>query len=160
MGIIKMDNYIIEEYLIYLDEIDEILSEVPLAGMGGVAGKAVAGAAGAATLSTSLPYIMGAASLFSAFNMAFQLYKNYFTKAAKQCKDLPGKEKAICMLRAKALGKEAQLKALKAASAKCMKTKSPAKCKAKFNQKMSKVGGESGFLKSRLQQLSAQKYAQ
>lgn len=149
-----MDNYIIEEYLTYL-------SEIPIEKMAGVAtvakgaGKAVAGAG-----AMSFTPVLAAVSIFSAFNMAFQLYKNYFTKAARRCKDLPGKEKAICMLRAKAQAKEAQLKALKQASAKCMKTKSPAKCKAKFNQKMSKVGGETGFLKSRMQQLAKQKYAQ
>jgi phenylalanyl-tRNA synthetase alpha subunit len=92
--------------------------------------------------------------------MAFTLYKNYFTKAAKRCKDLPGKEKALCMLKAKAAAKEAQLNALKKASQKCMKTKDPKKCKQKFNAKMSKVGGEQGYLKSTMLPLSKQKYAQ
>jgi hypothetical protein len=143
-----MDNYIVEQYLEYIQEIS---ATVPWTG-----------AAGAAAVGTGAMFapVLAAVSIFSAFNMAFQLYKNYFTKAARQCKDLPGKEKAVCMLRAKSLGKEAELKALKQASAKCMKTKSPEKCKAKFNQKMSKVGGEAGFLKSRMQQLSQQKYAE
>jgi hypothetical protein len=139
-----MDNYIVEQYLEYIQEIP---------GAAAVTGAAV----GTGAMFTP---VLAAVSIFSAFNMAFQLYKNYFTKAARQCKDLPGKEKAVCMLRAKSLGKEAELKALKQASAKCMKTKSPEKCKAKFNQKMSKVGGEAGFLKSRMQQLSQQKYAE
>lgn len=119
---------------------------------------AVAG--GAMVGGVSLAPVMAAVSVFSAFNMAFNLYKNYFTKAARRCKDLPGKEKAICMLKAKAAGKAAQLNALKKASQKCMKTKSPDKCKKKFHAKMSKVGGEQGFLKSRMMQLSQQKYAQ
>ena len=144
-----MDNYIVEQYLEYIQE--NMASG--LAAAAGASGTAAAVGTGA------FAPILAAASVFSAFNMAFQLYKNYFTKAAKQCKDLPGKEKAVCMLRAKSIGKAAELKALKQASAKCMKTKSPEKCKAKFNQKMSKVGGEAGFLKSRMQQLSQQKYA-
>jgi len=142
-----MENYIVEQYL-------EYIQENMASGLAAASGTAAAVGTGA------FAPILAAASIFSAFNMAFQLYKNYFTKAAKQCKDLPGKEKAVCMLRAKSIGKQAELKALKQASAKCMKTKSPEKCKAKFNQKMSKVGGEAGFLKSRMQQLSQQKYAQ
>jgi hypothetical protein len=88
------------------------------------------------------------------------LYKQYFTKAARKCKDLPGKEKALCMLRAKAQAKEVQLNALKQGKQKCAKAKDPQKCAQKFDQKMSKVGGEAGFLKSRMTQLAQQKYAQ
>ena len=134
---------LVEEYL-------NQLQEVPAA--------AAAVATGAATGGMSFAPVLAAVSIFSAFNMAFNLYKNFFTKAARRCKDLPGKEKALCMLRAKAAGKQAQLNALKQASNKCMKTKSPEKCKKKFNAKMSKVGGEAGALKSRFQQLSQQKY--
>ena len=135
---------LVEEYLNYLQE-------VPVA---------AAVATGAATGGMSFAPVLAAVSIFSAFNMAFNLYKTYFTKAARRCKDLPGKEKALCMLRAKSAGKQAQLNALKQASNKCMKTKSPEKCKKKFNAKMSKVGGEAGALKSRFQQLSQQKYAE
>ena len=104
--------------------------------------------------------VAAAASIFSVFNISFNLYKQYFTKAARKCKDLPGKEKALCMLRAKAKGKEIQLNALKQGKQKCVKTKGPQKCAQKFDQKMSKVGGETGFLKSRMQQLASQKYAE
>ncbi len=141
-----MSDYIIEEYL-------EYIQEVP--GAGALAGASAIGASGGIGLAP----VMAAVSIFSAFNMAFQLYKNYFSKAARRCKDLPAKEKAICMLKAKAMAKEAQLKALKQAAAKCAKTKNPVKCKQKFNAKMSKVGGEQGYLKSRMQQLSSQKYS-
>jgi len=151
--------YIVEEYLTYLNEIDKLLSEIP-GGSAVPALKGAAAAAGAGGLAAASPYILAAASIFSAFNIAFNLYKQYFTKAARQCKDLPGKEKAVCMLRAKAQAKEIQLKALKQAKQKCMKTKEPQKCAQKFDQKMSKVGGESGFLKSRMTQLSQQKYAE
>lgn len=149
-------SYILEEYLIYLNEKEELLSEIP----GGGALKGAAAIGTATGMGAALPYIMGAASIFSAFNIAFQLYKNYFSKAARQCKDLPGKEKALCMLRAKAKAKEMQLNALKKAKTKCTKTKDPQKCAQKFDQKMSKVGGESGFLKSRMTQLAGQKYAE
>lgn len=148
-------SYIVEEYLTYLDERDKLLSEIP--GAGALKGAAAVGTAGGMT--AAMPYVIGAVSIFSAFNMAFNLYKTYFTKAARQCKDLPGKEKAVCMLKAKGKGKEMELNALKQAKQKCMKSKDPKKCAQKFDQKMSKVGGEAGFLKSRLSQLAKQKYA-
>jgi len=143
-------SQIVEEYLYDIQE-DDILE---------FRAGALAGATAIGTGGMSLAPVLAAVSIFSAFNMAFTLYKNYFTKAAKQCKDLPGKEKALCMLKAKAAGKQAQLNALKKASQKCMKTKKPEICKKKFNAKMSKVGGEQGYLKSRMMQLSQQKYAQ
>jgi hypothetical protein len=149
-------SYIVEEYLTYLNEMDSLLSEIP--GAGALKGAAAIGTAGG--MSAAMPYVIGAVSIFSAFNMAFNLYKQYFTKAARQCKDLPGKEKAVCMLRAKAQGKQAQLNALKQAKTKCLKSKDPQKCAKKFDEKMSKVGGETGFLKSRMQQLAQQKYAE
>jgi hypothetical protein len=153
-------SYIVEEYLMYLNEIDEILSEIP----GGSAAPALAGAAGTAVaaggMTAAMPYLMAAASIFSIFNISYQLYKTYFSKAARQCKDLPGKEKAVCMLRAKAKAKEVQLNALKKGKTKCMKSKDPQKCAQKFDQKMSKVGGEAGFFKSRMAQLSQQKYGE
>jgi len=123
-------NKPVEEYLDYLQEIEPITM------------------------------IAAAASIFSVFNIAVNLYKQYLTKAARQCKDLPGKEKALCMLRAKAKAKEIQLNAIKQGKQKCMKTKDPQKCAQKFDQQMSKVGGEAGFLKSRMQQLAQQKYAE
>jgi len=139
----------------YLTQLQEVPGGSTVAGLAGGGATAAVGAAG-----MSFAPVLAAVSVFSAFNMAFNLYKNYFTKAARQCKDLPGKEKALCMLRAKSAGKNAQLNALKQASNKCMKTKSPDKCKQKFHAKMSKVGGEAGALKSRFQQLSQQKYAE
>ena len=104
--------------------------------------------------------IAAAASIFSIFNISFNLYKQHLTKAARKCKDLPGKEKALCMLRSKGQAKEIQLRALKAGMQKCMKSKDPEGCKKKFSAKMSKVGGEQGALTSRFQQLSQQKYAE
>lgn len=140
-----MDNYIVEEYLEYIQEI---------AGAGALTGATAIGTGG-----IGLAPVMAAVSIFSAFNMAFQLYKNYLSKAARRCADIPPKEKAICMLKAKSMAKQAQLKALKQASSKCAKAKDPVKCKQKFNAKMSKIGGETGYLKTRMQQLSAQKYS-
>lgn len=127
-----MNDHIVEEYLEYLHEIEP----------------------------ATFTMIAAAASIFSVFNIAFNLYKQHFTKAARQCKDLPGKEKALCMLKAKAAAKEVQLNAIKRGKQKCAKTKDPQKCAQKFDAKMSKIGGETGFLKSRMAQLAKQKYAQ
>ena len=139
-----MSDYIVEEYLDYIQEFRA----------GALAGAGAIGAAG-----MSLTPVTAAVSIFSAFNMSYQLYKNYFSKAARRCADLPAKEKAMCMLKSKSLAKQAQLKALKQASGKCAKAKDPVKCKQKFNAKMSKIGGETGYLKTRMAQLSGQKYS-
>ena len=70
--------------------------------------------------------------------MAYDFYQQNFSKLAKQCKGLPGKEKTICILHAKARAKKAEAGKLKSGISKCAKAKNPEKCKAtlqnKFNQ--------------------------
>lgn len=108
----------------------------------------------------SMTTLVAASSIFTIFNVALQIYKSHLAKSARRCKDLSGKEQALCMLRAKAAAKEVQLKALKKGSERCAKSKNPDKCKQSFNAKMSKVGGEQGYYKSRFSQLSNQKYSE
>jgi len=106
------------------------------------------------------PVTLAAVSaIFTVFNVSVSIYKKHLTKAARRCQNLPQKEKAICMLMAKAQAKQVQLSVLKKGIQKCAKTKDPAKCKQKFIEKMNKVGGEQKFLKVRMQQLAKQKYA-
>lgn len=70
--------------------------------------------------------------------MAYDFYQTNYSKFAKQCKGLPGKEKTICMLHAKARAKKAEAGKLQSAMSKCAKAKNPEKCKTtlqnKFNQ--------------------------
>ena len=67
---------------------------------------------------------------------ATRLYKHYFTKAALRCKDLPQKEKAICMLQSKIFALQKKSTALKTALSKCSKTKNPQNCNYKLNTKI------------------------
>lgn len=105
--------------------------------------------------------LVAAGIIFSAANAligATTLYKKNFTKAALRCKDLPDREKAICMLRAKTFAKNIQLQALKSNILKCGKTKNPEKCKEKVATKMQKIADDIKFLSKRFQELKGQKY--
>lgn len=88
---------------------------------------------------------------------AFSIYKQYLTRAARSCKDLPPKEKGICMLRYKLQGKKAQLSKLHANTPKCNKTKKPELCKQKLVNKAQKVGSDIEFLTKRMDELRKQK---
>lgn len=90
---------------------------------------------------------------------AGRIYKNNLTKAAKACKDLPDREKAICMLRGKVAAKNAELQALKAGIGKCAKAKNPEACKTKVANKMQKLADEIKYLSGRYQELRGQKYS-
>lgn len=106
--------------------------------------------------------LMAVGIAFSAANAivgATNVYKKNFTKAARRCKDLPDREKAVCMLRAKMLSKNIQLQALKSNMAKCEKTKNPNKCKEKMAIKMQKISNDIKFLAKRFQELRSQKYS-
>lgn len=99
---------------------------------------------------------------FSAANAligATSLYKKNFTKAALRCKDLPDREKAICMLRAKVLAKNVQLQALKSNLARCKESKNPEKCKVKIVGKMEKISKDMKFLDGRFKELKGQQYS-
>lgn len=107
----------------------------------------------------SMAVITGAFYAASILNLAFNTYKKYFTKAARRCKDLPSKEKALCMLNAKIEGKKAELANIKGGISKCSKVKKePKKCVEKLKKKSQKVLKNIQFLQNRLKELGKQKY--
>lgn len=102
--------------------------------------------------------ISATSAAFGITNMAFRLYKDYFSKAARRCKNLPVREKGVCMLKAKLEGKQKQLAEIKQKSSDCSKTRKPAKCRLKLTEKIKKISEEVTFLTQRLRQLSQMKY--
>lgn len=99
---------------------------------------------------------------FSAANAligATALYKKNFTKAALRCKDLPDREKAICMLQAKMLAKNVQLQALKSNLAKCGKAKDTVKCKQKIVNRMQVISTDVSNIANRFKELKGRKYS-
>ena len=75
-------------------------------------------------------------SLISLTTGATRLYKNFFTKAARRCSNLPEKEANLCMLRAKINGLKIKIKSLKMSLSKCSKTKNPSKCLGSLKSKI------------------------
>lgn len=99
---------------------------------------------------------------FSAANVligATNLYKKNFTKAALRCKDLPEREKAICMLQAKMSAKNIQLQALKSNLAKCNTSKNPDRCKKKIVNKMQAISTDVRNVAIRYKQLKTRRYS-
>lgn len=101
---------------------------------------------------------MLALSAASMLMTAFNLYKSHLTKAARSCKDLPPREKAICMINSKIIAKNMQLQMLKSNLPKCGKSRKPDKCKLKLANKMKQLADEIKFLARRLKELRDQKY--
>jgi len=95
---------------------------------------------------------------FGITNMAFRLYKDYFGKAARKCKDLPAREKGVCMVKSKLDAKKQQMGLIKRKSSDCSKTRNPTKCRGKLSEKIKKITDEVKFLTQRLQQLSQMEY--
>ena len=95
--------------------------------------------------------VIGAASLL---NLSYQTYQNYFTRAARRCKDLPDKEKAICMLQSKLIAKQAELSKINSLTGKCKKPD----CKEKLKNKVQNISLDLRNLKNRIIQLRKQKY--
>jgi len=90
--------------------------------------------------------------------MAANVYKKHFTKAALRCKDLPDREKAICMLNAKVYAKKIEASTLKFNLTKCSKNKNPEKCKTKIKTKLHSVLSDIKNLSAREKQLKSHKY--
>lgn len=102
--------------------------------------------------------ISATSAAFGITNMAFRAYKDYFNKAARKCKNLPPREKGICMVKAKLDAKREQLAEIKRKSSDCSKTRNPEKCRGKLADKIKKLSDEVKFLNQRLQQLSQMEY--
>ena len=102
--------------------------------------------------------ISATSAAFGITNMALRLYKDYFNKAARKCKDLPPREKGVCMLKAKLDSKKQQLSEIKKKSSDCSKTRKPTKCREKLSEKIKKLTDEVTFIVQRLQQLQQMQY--
>lgn len=102
--------------------------------------------------------ISATSAAFGITNMALRLYKDYFNKAARKCKDLPPREKGVCMLKAKLDSKKQQLSEIKKKSSDCSKTRKPTKCRLKLSEKIKKLTDEVTFIIQRLQQLTQMQY--
>jgi len=85
--------------------------------------------------------------------LAKDAFKLNFTKIGRQCKDYPGGEKGICILRAKKQAKEVELAKLKAGIGRCSKDKNPQDCKRKVGGRISSVEQEIGYMTRRLGEL-------
>ena len=73
---------------------------------------------------------------------AYKAYKHYHGQYVAQCIDKEGKEKSLCIIKAKVEAKKQQYAKLQKASAACDQTKDPKKCKLKLKKKMDKVKNE------------------
>jgi len=85
--------------------------------------------------------------------MAYDFYQQNFSNFAKQCKGLPGKEKTICMLQAKARAKKAEASKLQSAMGKCSKAKNPEKCKSTLGNKLKQANAVMKLSLNRVNQL-------
>jgi 8-oxo-dGTP pyrophosphatase MutT (NUDIX family) len=107
------------------------------------------GAATASTMPVLFKLYIGALLI----KLAIDTYKNHFTKAARECKGMPGGEKGICMLRAKIAAKQAALNKLTAGIRKCDKDRKPDSCREKVNAKINKLKTEIGYMNKRQKEL-------
>jgi len=108
---------------------------------------------------STMAIITGIFYAASILNISTKVYKTYFTKAARRCKDLSTKEKAMCMLNAKLLGRKAELAKVQGGLGKCSKVKKgPEKCVLKLKGKLQKVQQQIKFLQDRMKQLGQQQY--
>ena len=106
-------------------------------------------------IATAMVVLSTASLLVTATN----LYKQYFTKNARQCSGLAANERSICMLNAKMLAKKVQLGALKDAINKCKKSKNSEQCKAKISVKADKIGKEIKYLIGRIKDARSRVYS-
>jgi hypothetical protein len=69
----------------------------------------------------------------------YQVYKKFFSKAAKACANQSGSAKAQCLAGFRKKAAVAQAQTLMKASAACAKSKDPRKCKALIVAKVAKI---------------------
>lgn len=83
---------------------------------------------------------LGATAILAAvFYMGTKIYKKVFDKYAKKCAGVNGKANKLCVAAAKMNAYEVQMKAVQGKKSLCSKSKDAAKCKAKFDKKLSKM---------------------
>jgi len=86
---------------------------------------------------------VGAAALAALIAYAgYQVYKKFFSKAAKACAGQKGPAKEQCIAGFRKKATVAQAQTLMKASAACSKAKDPRKCKAAVMAKVAKIKGK------------------
>jgi 8-oxo-dGTP pyrophosphatase MutT (NUDIX family) len=85
--------------------------------------------------------------------LAKDAFKMQFTKIGRQCKDYPGGERGICVMRAKLAAKKAEGAKLQSISDRCSKDKNPEACRQKVSSRLSSIKQEIAYLTKRLAEL-------
>ncbi len=104
--------------------------------------------------------LMVAAAAFgfiNAINLTYQTYSKYLSKNARRCSGLPPREKTVCMMGLKILGKKNQLKQLQTTLQSCPKSKKPEKCRTKVSGKINEVKQDIQSFSKRLPVLKKQR---
>ena len=127
----------LDYYLGAIQEIEPVTTGLTLGGAAAIAGK-------------TLFKVYIAAMLIK---LAKDVFKVQFTKIGRQCKDYPGGEKGICMMRAKMKAKEAEMAKLNAGVEKCSKDKDPEACRRKVSGRMDAIKKEVAYMQKRLGEL-------
>lgn len=70
---------------------------------------------------------------------AYRIYKEYLTKAARQCGTMTGRDKSLCMTKYKLDATKAQMEKLRKDLSKCKEAKNPDKCEEKLKEKIKKL---------------------
>ena len=70
---------------------------------------------------------------------AYQVYKKYMSKAARNCKGKSGMDKRNCMVAFQKKGLQAKANTLQTLKSHCSKSKSPGKCNQKYDSKIKKI---------------------
>lgn len=83
--------------------------------------------------------IMMAFSATSVLMMAYRFYKEYMTKASRECGSLQGRDKNLCMLKFELDALEAKKSELERGLKDCEKTRDPKKCESKINKELRKT---------------------
>jgi len=84
--------------------------------------------------------LSGAFTVLAIMNMAYGVYRDNLTKAARSCASFPtGDAKSECMLKFKMAAVRKLLNDLKKAKSKCSKEPKPEKCAIKMNKKIASV---------------------
>jgi len=125
-----------------LQTVEEYLKIQEVGAIGNAVGK----------VSSMLSPISSAYFAVLAIKMAFDLYKNNFSRLAKMCGNMPQLEKSICMLNAKYKAKVAEANKLRASLGSCSKDKNPAKCRERINAKITQVMDVAKMARDRMEQ--------
>ncbi len=69
----------------------------------------------------------------------FIVYRNYFSKIGKKCRDYQGVPKKLCLATVRGSATSKHIQKLQASKKLCSKSKDPAKCSNKVDQKIEKL---------------------